>query len=158
MFIGETISLCVAIAWTFTALSAEVGSKRIGSLPFNIMRMSMSLVLLAITLWLLLGTPYPRYADGSTWCWLLLSGLVGYVIGDYCLMQGYIHIGSRFGQLFMTLSAPTAAITGRLFLGEQMRPMKKRNPDLSAQEIRERILAQIPQEEKCKRADMVISN
>jgi drug/metabolite transporter (DMT)-like permease len=38
-------------------------------------------------------------------------------------MQGYIHIGSRFGQLFMTLSAPTAAITGRLFLGEQMRPI-----------------------------------
>ena len=67
--------------------------------------------------------PYPRYADGSTWTWLLLSGVVGYVIGDYCLMQGYIHIGSRFGQLFMTLSAPTAAITGRLLLGEQMRPI-----------------------------------
>ena len=123
MFIGETISLFVALAWTATALFAEVGSKRMGSLPFNIMRMSMSLVLLAITLWLLLGTPYPRYADGSTWFWLLFSGLVGYVIGDYCLMQGYIHIGSRFGQLFMTLSAPTAAITGRLFLGEQMRPL-----------------------------------
>ena len=55
--------------------------------------------------------------------WLLLSGVVGYVIGDYCLMQGYIKIGSRFGQLFMTLSAPTAAITGRLLLGEQMRPI-----------------------------------
>lgn len=123
MFIGETISLCVAIAWTFTALFAEVGSKRMGSLPFNIMRMFMSLVLLALTLWLIMGTPYPRYADGSTWFWLLFSGLVGYVIGDYCLMQGYIHIGSRFGQLFMTLSAPTAAITGRLFLGEQMRPL-----------------------------------
>jgi len=38
-------------------------------------------------------------------------------------MQGYILIGSRFGQLFMTLSAPTAAIVGRLFLGEEMRPM-----------------------------------
>ena len=49
--------------------------------------------------------------------------MVGYVIGDYCLMQGYIHIGSRFGQLFMTLSAPTAALTGRLLLGEQMRPI-----------------------------------
>jgi drug/metabolite transporter (DMT)-like permease len=70
-----------------------------------------------------MGTPYPRFADGSTWFWLLLSGIVGYVIGDYCLMQGYIHIGSRFGQLFMTLSAPTAAITARLFLGEQMRPI-----------------------------------
>ena len=123
MFIGELISLGVALSWTATALFAEVGSKRMGSLPFNTIRMTMSLVLLTVTLWLVMGVPYPRYADVSTWTWLLLSGVVGYVIGDYCLMQGYIHIGSRFGQLFMTLSAPTAALTGRLLLGEQMRPI-----------------------------------
>lgn len=94
-----------------------------GSLPFNAIRMSLSLLMFAIALWLMMGVPYPRYADGATWGWLLLSGLVGCVIGDYCLMQGYIIIGSRFGQLFMTLSAPSAAIAGRLFLGEAMRPM-----------------------------------
>lgn len=121
--IGELISLFVALSWTVTALFAEVGSKRMGSLPFNTIRMTMSLVFLTLTLWLVMGVPYPRFADGSTWGWLLLSGLVGYVIGDYCLMQGYIHIGARFGQLFMTLSAPTAALTARLFLGEQMHPM-----------------------------------
>ena len=92
-----------------------------GSLSFNAVRMAMSLCMLAATLWITMGVPWPRYADGGTWTWLLLSGGVGYVIGDYCLMQGYIIIGSRFGQLFMTLSAPTAAIMGRLFIGEQMR-------------------------------------
>ncbi|MBQ7061689.1 MAG: DMT family transporter [Bacteroidales bacterium] len=120
MLIGETIALFVALSWTVTALFAEVGSKRMGSLPFNAIRIAMSLVMLALTLWLIMGAPCPRYADGPTWLWLLLSGLVGYVLGDYCLMQGYIIIGSRFGQLFMTLSAPTAALLGRLFLGEQM--------------------------------------
>ena len=123
MFIGEMIALGVAVAWTATALFAEVGSKRMGSLPLNTVRMTMSLTLLVLTLWLVLGVPYPRFADAATWRWLLLSGVVGYVIGDYCLMQGYIFIGSRFGQLFMTLSAPTAAITGRLLLGEHMRPL-----------------------------------
>lgn len=123
MFIGETIALGVAVSWTATALFAEVASKRMGSLPLNTLRMTMSLMLLAVTLWLLLGEPWPRFADGNTWLWLTLSGVVGYVIGDYCLMQGYIYIGSRFGQLFMTLSAPTAAITGRLLLGESMRPL-----------------------------------
>lgn len=122
MFLGELISLFVAISWTATALFAEVGSKRMGSLPFNTIRMTMSLMFLVVTLWLVMGVPYPRYADGGTWTWLLLSGVVGYVIGDYCLMQGYIHIGSRFGQLFMTLSAPTAALTGLLFIGEHLRP------------------------------------
>jgi drug/metabolite transporter (DMT)-like permease len=123
MFIGEFIALGVALAWTATALFAEVGSKHMGSLPFNMMRMTLSLLFLAVTLWLVMGVPYPRYADGQTWLWLLLSGVVGYVLGDYCLMQGYIIIGSRFGQLFMTLSAPTAALTGLLFLGERMRPL-----------------------------------
>ena len=113
----------MAVSWTATALFAEVASKRMGSLPLNTLRMTMSLALLFVTLWLTMGMPYPRYADGQTWLWLLLSGVVGYVIGDYCLMQGYIYIGSRFGQLFMTLSAPTAALTGRLLLGEQMRPL-----------------------------------
>ena len=123
MFIGETIALGVAVSWTATALFAEVASKRMGSLSLNTVRMTMSLALLAVTLWLTMGVPYPRFADGGTWLWLLVSGVVGYVIGDYCLMQGYIYIGSRFGQLFMTLSAPTAALTGRLLLGEQMRPL-----------------------------------
>ena len=123
MYIGEIIALFVAVSWTATALFAEVASKRMGSLPLNTLRMTMSLALLFVTLWLTMGMPYPRYADGQTWLWLLLSGVVGYVVGDYCLMQGYIYIGSRFGQLFMTLSAPTAALTGRLLLGEQMRPL-----------------------------------
>ena len=118
MLIGETIALFVAVSWTATALFAEVASKRMGSLPLNTIRMTMSLLLLAATLWLTMGVPWPRYADGGTWGWLALSGVVGYVIGDYCLMQGYILIGSRIGQLFMTLSAPTAAITGYLLLGE----------------------------------------
>ena len=120
MFIGETIALGVAVSWTATALFAEVASKRMGSLPLNTLRMILSIILVSLTLWLIMGQPWPRYADADTWLWLALSGVVGYVIGDYCLMQGYIHIGSRFGQLFMTLSAPTAAITGRLLLGERM--------------------------------------
>lgn len=122
MFFGEILSLFVALSFTVTALFAEVGSKRMGSLPFNAVRMTMSLCFLALTLWITMGVPIPRYANSSTWLWLLLSGLVGYVVGDYCLMKGYIIIGSRFGQLFMTLSAPTAAILGRIFIGEHIRP------------------------------------
>ncbi len=123
MYTGELISLGVAFSWTITALTAEVASKRIGSLPLNVTRMAISLLLLALILFLTTGVPYPLYTDGKTWLWLCLSGVVGYVFGDYCLFNSYIHIGSRFGQLFMTLSAPTAALVGRLLLGEQMSAM-----------------------------------
>lgn len=120
---GELISLVVAVSWTVTALFAEVASKRMGSLPLNVVRMTLSLSLLALTLWVTLGVPFPPMADGQTWLWLSLSGFVGYVLGDYCLFQSYVVMNSRFGQLFMTLSSPTAAITALLLLGETMQPL-----------------------------------
>lgn len=121
--LGEFISLCVAISWTATALFADVASRRLGSLGLNVIRMSLSLLLLALTLWLTLGTPLPPMTNGATWLWLCLSGFVGYVLGDYCLFQCYVHIGARFGQLLMTLSAPSAAITAWILLGERLSTM-----------------------------------
>ena len=120
MYIGEIISFGVAISWTATALFAEVASKRLGSLPLNVLRMVLSLAMLAVLLWLTFGVPYPRYADGQTWLWLGLSGFVGYVLGDYCLFQSYVLMNSRFGQLFMTLASPAAALSAWLLLGETM--------------------------------------
>lgn len=120
LYLGEMISLFVAFSWTATALFADKASHRIGSLSVNVFRMLFSLVLLSITLWIFSGHPYPAYADGATWFWLALSGFVGYVFGDYCLFNSYVLIGSRFGQLFMTLSPIAAAVSGRILLGESM--------------------------------------
>ncbi|MBE6275068.1 MAG: DMT family transporter [Bacteroides sp.] len=119
-YLGEVISLTVAVSWTVTALFAEIGSKRLGSLQMNVIRMLLSLFMLGATLWYFTGSPYPLYADGKAWFWLSLSGFVGYLLGDYCLFNSYIWIGSRFGQLFMTLAPPTAAIAGWLMLGETL--------------------------------------
>ena len=119
-YIGETIALGVACSWTITALFAEIGSKRIGSLQLNVVRMLLSLLMLGGTLWFVTGAPFPLYASGKAWLWLSLSGFVGYILGDYCLFNSYIIIGSRFGQLFMTLAPPTAAIAGWIILGEKM--------------------------------------
>ena len=119
-YAGEIISLTVAVSWTVTALFAEVGSKRLGSLQMNVIRMVLSLLMLGATLWWFTGSPVPLYADGKAWFWLSLSGFVGYLLGDYCLFNSYIWIGSRFGQLFMTLAPPTAALFGWILLGETL--------------------------------------
>lgn len=119
-YLGEIISLVVAFSWTITALCSEVASKRLGALQLNIFRMLLSMLLLSVTLWIFTGSPLPMYADLKTWLWLILSGVVGYVLGDYCLFNSYILIGSRFGQLFMTLAPIVAAISSWFILGERL--------------------------------------
>lgn len=123
MFIGEIIALIVALSWTITALLAEYASRQMGSLPHNLIRMSISLMLLGGILWVTIGSPYPILSDWQTWFWLGLSGFVGYTLGDYCLMQSYIVMNSRFGQLFMTLASPSAAVAAWLLLGQTMQPL-----------------------------------
>ena len=118
--LGEIISLTVAMSWTVTALFADKASHRLGSMTANVLRLALASVMLAIILWVGVGHPYPVYADGKAWAWLAASALVGYVFGDYCLFNCYLSIGARFGQLFMTLAPPMAAIAGWAILGESL--------------------------------------
>ena len=120
--LGEIISLVVAVLWTATALFSDEASRRIGSLSANVVRLSLASVFLGLLLWVTLGRPWPVFADGKTWLWLALSTMVGYVFGDWCLFNCYLSIGARFGQLFMTLAPPIAAIAGWMLLGERLRP------------------------------------
>jgi len=118
--LGEVISLVVAVFWTVTALFADKASHRLGSMTANVLRLAMAFVFLGLLLWVSVGHPYPVYASGKAWLWLGLSALVGYVFGDWCLFNCYLSIGARFGQLFMTLAPPMAAIAGWAILGEAL--------------------------------------
>lgn len=118
--LGEIISLIVAVSWTVTALFADKASHRLGSMSANVLRLTMAILFLGLLLWVTVGHPYPVYASGQAWWWLALSALVGYVFGDWCLFNCYLSIGARFGQLFMTLAPPMAAIAGWAILGETL--------------------------------------
>ena len=118
--LGEIISLIVALSWTVTALFADKASHRLGSMTTNVFRLVLASFFLALILWVGVGHPYPVYADGKAWAWLAASALVGYVFGDWCLFNCYLSIGARFGQLFMTLAPPMAAMAGWAILGETL--------------------------------------
>ena len=122
-YIGELISIGVAFSWTATALLSEFGSKRLGNLTLNVLRMGLALLFSLVLFGAVTGSPLPAGVPAEACGWMLLSGLVGYVIGDYCLFQCYILIGSRFGQLFMTLAPLSAALMAWITLGQQMKPM-----------------------------------
>lgn len=117
---GEFISLAVAVLWTICALFSEAASRRVGSLSLNLIRMILSLIFLLSLLFIQTGVPFPVGTNMWTWFYLILSGVVGYVIGDYCLFRCYIEIGSRYGQLLMTLAPIAAAFTSFVFVGQKI--------------------------------------
>jgi drug/metabolite transporter (DMT)-like permease len=119
-YIGELISIGVAFSWTATALLSEYGSKRMGNLTLNVLRMALALLFSLVLFAIVVGSPLPVGITSQALGWMLLSGLVGYVIGDFCLFQCYIIIGSRYGQLFMTLAPLAAALMAWVSLGQQM--------------------------------------
>jgi drug/metabolite transporter (DMT)-like permease len=122
-YIGELISIGVAFSWTATALLSEFGSKRLGNLTLNVLRMGLALLLSLLLFAVTTGSPLPSGISAEACGWMLLSGLVGYVVGDFCLFQCYIIIGSHYGQLFMTLAPLAAALMAWIALGQHMSPM-----------------------------------
>ena len=122
-YLGELISIGVAFSWTATALLSEFGSKRLGNLTLNVLRMALALVFSQVLFGMTTGSILPPGASTEVMGWMMLSGLVGYVIGDFCLFQCYIIIGSRYGQLFMTLAPLSAALMAWVTLGQQMTAM-----------------------------------
>ncbi len=119
-YLGELISLGVALLWTVSALAAEVATKRAGVLVLNVWRMALAFLVSALLFWVTTGQALPVMAGSDAWLWLLLSGFVGYFLGDWCLFNSYIVIGSRLGQLFMTLAPAFTAFFAWVMIGQTL--------------------------------------
>ncbi len=121
--IGELAALATAFCWTITAVVFETASRKVGSVAVNIIRLVMALVLLGAFSWIRRGMFFPMDASLYSWYWLILSGLVGFVIGDLFLFEAFTMIGSRLSMLIMTLVPPITATLGWLLMDEQMTPI-----------------------------------
>jgi drug/metabolite transporter (DMT)-like permease len=117
---GEFAALMTAIFWTITALAFEGATKRVGPFAVNLIRLLFAIVFLSLMSYFSRGMAFPIDATASAWFWLGLSGVVGFIIGDYFLFASYPQIGSRMAMLMMTLAPPMAALFGWMALGETM--------------------------------------
>ncbi|MDF2882357.1 MAG: hypothetical protein K0R54_2914 [Clostridiaceae bacterium] len=118
--LGVTAALSSALCWTITAVAFESAGKKVGSLCVNILRIFIAFILLSVFNFFTRGIALPTDASFSTWMWLLLSGLIGFVIGDLFLFQAYVEIGSRISQLVMSIVPPITAVTGYIIMGEKI--------------------------------------
>ena len=121
---GEWAAMLTAICWTVSATSFSLAGQRIGSLPVNVIRMTIALALFAGIGMVTTGRPLPFGADASGWVWMTLSGLVGFFFGDLCLMRALVEIGPRYSLLIMSLAPPMTALLAAVFLGERLTPFE----------------------------------
>ena len=64
-YIGELISIGVALSWTATALLSEYGSKRLGNLTLNVMRMALALLFSLVLFVVVTGRISPSGATNA---------------------------------------------------------------------------------------------
>lgn len=119
-YLGEILSLLVAVFYTTTALACEVATKRAGIKVFSFWRMALALVFLALIVFCMTGQLFPSHVGTEGWLWLLASGIIGLFLGDWCLFKAYLTIGSRYGLLLFTLNPVFAVFSGWLLLHQRL--------------------------------------
>lgn len=118
--IGEIYGLITALFWMITSLAFEIASKKFGSLTVNFVRLFLAFILLSIFGYFTRGLFFPTDATLHNWLWLALSGIIGFVIGDFMLFKAFSIMGARVSQVIMALAPPIAALVGWLVLGEKL--------------------------------------
>ncbi|MCF6366230.1 MAG: DMT family transporter [Bacteroidales bacterium] len=120
LFKGEFYALFTAILWVFGALIFESLGKKNGADSINILRLVFALVFLSIFTTFSRNHTFPVDASTESWLWLLLSGIVGFALGDLFLFKAFVLIGARVSILIMSLAPPIAAFLGWIILGETL--------------------------------------
>lgn len=116
--IGEITALLTVFCWAIATTFFELGGKKVGSLPVNLIRLIIAFFLLGLYTFITRGMFLPVDASYKTWIWLSISGLVGFVFGDLFLFQAFVEIGARLSMLIMAFSPPLTAILGYILMGE----------------------------------------
>ena len=124
MYLGEIAALLTAACWVGSSVSFEYAGKRVGSLVLNLMRLIISFFIITlINLIITRGFQNIAMTWDSFWI-LMLSGLIGFILGDIFLFKAFIVIGARISMLIMALAPPLTAVLSYFFLGETLVPMQ----------------------------------
>ncbi len=119
-YIGELFALITAFLWSGSSFAFSAASLRVGAIQLNINRMILASVFLIVTI-LLAGVNYE--VNSNQIFYLIISSIIGLVIGDSFLFYAYTEIGARLSMLLMTLSPALSAITAYLIIDERLSPL-----------------------------------
>ena len=115
MALAHLFALGAALSWTLAGLFSHQAVLRFGSLHFNRLRMLAAAFLLVVMIALTDGS---FLLPMAFWQPVLLSAVVGVVLGDYFLFVAMRRLGPRRTAILFAGNAPIAAILSWLFLDE----------------------------------------
>ena len=121
---GEIAALATSFCWSFTSIQFTLAGQRIGSAVVNRARLVVAVLYLSLAHLLLQGELWPIHAEPFRWGWLGLSGTIGLVLGDSCLFQAFLLIGTRRAMLLMTLVPVISTLVAWGWLGETLHPVE----------------------------------
>lgn len=117
--VGSAAGLATSMLWTGTSLFFTAAGRRIGPTAVNAIRLSLAVVLLAITHRLRFGHWVPDAIGGQV-AFLACSGVVGLSIGDQALFTAFVRIGPRLATLCMATAPVFATAFGWVVLHEAL--------------------------------------
>ena len=117
-YTGELIAISTVLCWTVSIQFFEAASKRVGATPVNIIRLTCAIIFFGFFLFFRHGYILPVDFPAHAWIYLTLSGIIGFFLGDIFLFKALVEIGPRLAMLIFSLSAPTTALIGWIFLKE----------------------------------------
>lgn len=118
-YIGEISALITGLFWSFSAIGFTKAGKYYSSNIINRIRITIAFIALLTINYLTLGAPLPFDAEPTRWGYFLLSGILGYAIGDFFLFSSYQMVGPRIGLLLLSLHPVVSTIIA-WFMGETL--------------------------------------
>jgi drug/metabolite transporter (DMT)-like permease len=117
-FIGELAAVGTSLAFSIGSVFFTFAGRSLGTGFLNRARLALALLFTMLLHQLIAGTLYPVNTPPATFAWMAASGLVGYVIGDALLFQGFVLVGPRLSFLMMALAPVLSTIMAWAFLHE----------------------------------------
>ena len=122
--LGELAALGTSFLFSLTSIFFTYSGREVGSLLTNRARLLFAFGFILVIHWITFGQPLPTNAAPDRWLVLIISGLIGFVIGDGCLFQAFLLVGPRISMLMMAFAPALSVIFAWLFLGESLSPQE----------------------------------
>jgi drug/metabolite transporter (DMT)-like permease len=123
-FIGELAGLLTSVAWSGTSVLFTKATQQVGSLIVNRVRVILAMLFLVLLNLAFYGYLLPFNAGLDRWIWFMLSGAIGYALGDAFLFRSFAAIGAQRGMLMMSLAPLLSAGMAWIFFGEILSAMQ----------------------------------